>query len=266
MMNAIDSKNASPAQSLSSATPTAVEAARNGAPGDVSAASAVAPTQSEAPAAPPTRPYRKWLLWAAAVAMAALGVYFAVPWVDAAMNTESTDDAYVNGHVTLLAPRVPGKVARVLVDDNDRVKKGDLLVQLDKEPFEVQVALKRAAVRVAEKNLAAAEAQARTMTAQLRGLRWKVEYAAEQIRSQVALLRAQVADLRSKEADLAHARGDYERGLQMVPRGAISHEEFDLRKQRFRSADAAAIRARETGPARATWRSTRARLCSRRDG
>jgi hypothetical protein len=48
-------------------------------------------------------------------------------------NTVSTDDAYVNGHVTLVASRVSGQVSRVLVDDNDRVKKGALLVQLDKE-------------------------------------------------------------------------------------------------------------------------------------
>ena len=86
-----------------------------------------------------------------------MGGYFLVPWVDTALSTVSTDDAYVNGHVTLVAPRVSGQVMKVLVDDNQRVKKGDLLVQLDKEPFQVQVSLKRAAVRVAEANLAAAE-------------------------------------------------------------------------------------------------------------
>ena len=47
-------------------------------------------------------------------------------------NTISTDDAYVSGHVTYVAPRVAGQVSRVLVDDNQRVKKGDLLVQLDR--------------------------------------------------------------------------------------------------------------------------------------
>jgi membrane fusion protein (multidrug efflux system) len=38
-------------------------------------------------------------------------------------------------HVTSVADRVRGQVARVLVDDNYRVRKGDFLVQLDKEPF-----------------------------------------------------------------------------------------------------------------------------------
>ena len=81
--------------------------------------------------------YRKWLLLAGAVAALAVGGYFLAPWVNTALNTVSTDDAYVNGHVTFVAPRVPGQVMKVLVDDNQRVKKGDLLVQLDKEPFQV---------------------------------------------------------------------------------------------------------------------------------
>ena len=46
------------------------------------------------------------------------------------------------------------------MDDNYRVSKGDLLVELDKEPYEVQVAIKQAAVDAAESDVAAAEAQA----------------------------------------------------------------------------------------------------------
>ena len=45
------------------------------------------------------------------------------------------------------------------MDDNYRVKEGELLVQLDKEPYQVQVDIKRAAVEVAETDLAAATAQ-----------------------------------------------------------------------------------------------------------
>ena len=155
-------------------------------------------TQPQPPVAtPPVHRYRKWLLLAGAVAALAVGGYFLVPWVDTALNTVSTDDAYVNGHVTLVAPRVSGQVMKVLVDDNQRVKKGDLLVQLDKEPFQVQVALKRTAVRVAEANLAAAESKARGLEAQLGSQRWKLQNASEQVDAQVALLRSQVAALRT---------------------------------------------------------------------
>src|SRR3974390_2504306 len=140
---------------------------------------------------------KKLLLSAGAVAGLAVAGYFLAPWVNTALNTVSTEDAYVNGDATFVAPRVSGQVMKVLVHDNNRVKRGDLLVQLDKEPYQVQVALKRTAVRAAEVNLTAAEAKARGLEAQLGAQRWKLQNASEQVDAQVAALRSQVAALRS---------------------------------------------------------------------
>jgi membrane fusion protein (multidrug efflux system) len=72
------------------------------------------------------------------------------------VNTVSTDDAYVNGYVTFVAPRVSGQVTRVLLDDDNRVKKGDALVELDPKPYQVEVAIKQAAVDNAKANLVVA--------------------------------------------------------------------------------------------------------------
>src|SRR5580698_3443108 len=72
--------------------------------------------------------------WGVAVVILVIILALGIPWVHHLLTTVSTDDAYVNGHLTFVAPRVGGQVLRVLVDDNYRVKKGDLLVQLDKEP------------------------------------------------------------------------------------------------------------------------------------
>jgi membrane fusion protein (multidrug efflux system) len=175
----------------------------------------------------------------------AAGGYFLMPWVLTALNTVSTDDAYVNGHVTFVAPRVAGQVTRVLVDDNYRVKRGDLLVQLDREPFQVQVALKRAAVEVAEGNLAAAESQARGLEALARSQRWKTETASEQVNNQVALLKARAATLRTKQAALDRSRLDYQRARRLVGPGAMSREEFDQRRQDILVAEASVNQARE---------------------
>jgi membrane fusion protein (multidrug efflux system) len=194
---------------------------------------------------PPRRRSRKWLLLAGAVAALAVGGYFLVPWADTAMNTESTDDAYVNGHMTTVAPRVSGQVARVLVDDNQRVKKGDLLVQLDKEPFQVQVALKRAAAQVAAANLASAESKARALEAQLGSQRWKLQFTSEQVDAQVAQLKVKAANLRTQEAILDRARADYERGRAMLGTSALSREDFDQRQQQLRVAEAQVKQARE---------------------
>jgi membrane fusion protein (multidrug efflux system) len=162
-----------------------------------------------------------------------------------ALSTVSTDDAYVNGHVTFVAPRVAGKVVEVLVDDNNPVKKGNLLVRIDPEPFQVQVNLKRAAVEVARGDLAAAESQARGLEALAHSQRWKIETASEQVNNQIALLRARVATLRTKEATLVRARADYERGRRMVQSGAQSREEFDQRRQDIQVAEASVNQARE---------------------
>jgi len=52
----------------------------------------------------------------------------------------STDDAYVSGHVGQVSARVPGRVARVLVDNNEAVKAGQTLLILEAQDFEVAVA------------------------------------------------------------------------------------------------------------------------------
>src|SRR5438034_253813 len=86
---------------------------------------------------------RKAKLRTALVVVGAVVIVFVIiPRIFHALHTVSTDDAYVNSYVTFVAPRVSGQVARVLVDDNNRVKKGDVLVELDPEPFRVQVASK----------------------------------------------------------------------------------------------------------------------------
>jgi membrane fusion protein (multidrug efflux system) len=189
-------------------------------------------TQPQPPVVtPPVHRYRKWLLLTGTVAALVVGGYFLVPWVYTALNTVSTDDAYFNGHVTMVAPRVSGQVKTVLVDDNQPVKKGDLLVQLDKEPFQVQVALKRAAVRVAEANLAAAKSKARGLEAQLGSQRWKLQVTSEQVDALVANLQAAVATLNSKKANLELAKANLRRGEELAPGGAISKEELDQRRQ-----------------------------------
>jgi membrane fusion protein (multidrug efflux system) len=84
-------------------------------------------------------------------------------WIVHSFRTVSTDDAYVNSYVAFVAPRVTGQVAQVLVEDNNRVKKGDVLVQLDPEPNQVKLAIKQAALDKAQADYAVAEANKREM-------------------------------------------------------------------------------------------------------
>src|SRR5271165_85239 len=203
------------------------------------------PPSAELPPAAgvPSHPARKWLLLAGGVAALAVAGYLLVPAVETALNTVSTDDAYVNGYVTLVAPRVPGQVARVLVHDNYRVKKGDLLVQLDREPYQVQVDIKKAAVVNAEADVKAARAQVRGILAQAGSQRWKLQRSIEGVDDSVALLRARVAALRSKEASFDRARADLLRARGLFSRNALSREDFDQRLESERTAEAAVKQA-----------------------
>ena len=167
-----------------------------------------------------------------------LVLFWGVPRLRTALRTVSTDDAYVNGHVTFVAARVPGQVTRVLVDDNNRVRTGDLLVQLDKQPYQVQVNIAQAAVDAAQADLVAAEAEARGMEGQARSLRFNLDHAIEDVDNQVSLLRSRVAALDSYKAALAKAQADYDRALPLVKSGSITAEELDHRRNALRDAQA----------------------------
>ncbi len=163
------------------------------------------------------------------IGVAAAG-YVLVPLVVTALNTVSTDDAYVNGHVTFIAPRVAGHVTTVLVDDNQRVKKGDLLVQLDKEPYQVQVDIKKSALVAAKRDWRPRWPRRAAWPAQARSSRFKLDHAMEDVRNQIELLKSNVAQLKVEEANLVLAESDYARGDKLIGKGAISQQEFDRYK------------------------------------
>ena len=192
---------------------------------------------------PASHPWRKRLLWAGAGVGLAVGGYFLIPAMETALNTVSTDDAYVTGHVTLVAPRVPGQVARVLVDDHNRVKRGALLVQLDHEPYQVQVDIKKAAVGAAEADMVAARAEVEAIVAQADANRYQLERAIEDVHTQAANLRANVATLNSSKATLELARANLRRGEELFPGGGISKEELDQRRQTVKVQEAAVDQA-----------------------
>jgi membrane fusion protein, multidrug efflux system len=195
----------------------------------------------ESASAPPDRrpSRRRWFLIGAFGALVvAIVCIFGIPWIRAILNTVSTDDAYVNGHVTLVAPRVAGQISRVLVDDNNRVHKGELLAELDKEPFEEAVAVKRAAVDTAEADLRAAKATARDLEAQARARRWQLQDAVQDVDNKIALLHARVAALDKSKADLTLAQADFHRAQQLLGGLAESRQEYDRAQSALSTADA----------------------------
>jgi membrane fusion protein, multidrug efflux system len=208
-------------------------------------ASPSAQRPNPSPAKRPARRLRKWVLLACGVVGLAVGAILLAPWVRTSLNTVSTEDAYVNGHVTFVAPRVAGQVSRVLVDDNYRVQKGDVLVEIDSEPYRVEVAIKKAAVAAAETDVTAAHAEVRGEVAQARANRYKLEHAIEDVDNQVAILRAGVASLNSRKATLQLAQANLKRGEELYPRRVISQEALDALRESFKVAEAGVEQARQ---------------------
>ena len=190
----------------------------------------------------------KWVLFGGlGFVVLVVALIVGIPWLIEALTTESTDDAYVNSYPTFVAARVPGQVEVVRVKDNNRVHKGELIVQLDKTPYQIVVDLKRAYYAQAKADLEATKDQVRGQVALARSNRFKLEHTIEEVRNQVALLRANVAALETAEARQKRAKADYERAIELSKTpGAISKQDLDLKLQDARVADAQVKQALET--------------------
>jgi membrane fusion protein, multidrug efflux system len=89
-----------------------------------------------------------WLIVLVVVVVA--GGRFAIRYVVHHILYTSTDDAFVDGHIVSVSPKVSGQITKVLVDDNQQVKKGDLLVTIDPCDYQAKVNVLQAALHVAE--------------------------------------------------------------------------------------------------------------------
>ena len=220
--------------------------------GDTGASINQGETSTKAPPPKPSPPNdrkqskrRRLMIGVAAALGLAIFAVVGIPWIARMLTTVSTDDAYVNGHVTFVAARVPGQVSRVLVDDNYRVRQGDLLVELDKEPYQVEVAIRKAAVATAKADLDLAKADVQGVEARARSQRWKLQHAIEDVDNQIALLHAKVAALDKKKASLKLAEVEFERAKQLVVKAYTSREEYDRREEALSAARSDVIQAQD---------------------
>ncbi len=100
---------------------------------------------------PPARASRRPWVWALVFVAAVAAIGGGVTYYLYSLSYESTDDAFLDGHVVAVSPRVAGHVAKVYVTDNQWVRQGDLLAELDPREFDARLA-------AAEAGLAAARA------------------------------------------------------------------------------------------------------------
>ena len=209
-------------------------------------------TEPSRPPAPPAQSKlaavfagRKRQLRIALLVLATLVVVFVIiPRFFHAWNMVSTDDAYVNSYVTFVAPRVSGQVDASASGRQYRVRKGDVLVELDPEPYRVQVAIKQSAVDVANANLVLAEANVRGLS----GAGTKLSdssstHAIEDVDNQVALIRQRVATWEQSKASLVLAQQEFDRAKQLLASKVVSKEEYDQKQAALAVANAQVTQA-----------------------
>jgi membrane fusion protein (multidrug efflux system) len=149
---------------------------------------------------------------AAVAASLATGIYYArfvAPF-------ESTDDAFIEAHVTPIAPQVAGRVERLLVRDNQEVQRGDLLLEID--PRDYQAKLDQALA-----NLAAAKS--------------RLEQANAQFEVDQAKIAQEKANVVAVGAESKRAAADFKRYQAVGTRG-VSESQLDLAGTQARSASA----------------------------
>jgi membrane fusion protein, multidrug efflux system len=147
-----------------------------------------------APVAARRRPlYRRpvFLVVAALVLLAAL--FFGLRYWAYARAHETTDDAFIDGHIVQVSPKVSGYVAKIYVSDNQPVKEGDLVAELDARDFEARLEAARAA-------LAAGEAREREARAGVALTRATSSAGVQQASSGVRQARAGVESARASAA------------------------------------------------------------------
>jgi membrane fusion protein (multidrug efflux system) len=234
---------------------------------------AVAPKengQDENGGSQPAAARRPWA-WPLIGALAVAAVAAAVVYYFYSLGRESTDDAFIEGHIVPVSSRVAGHVAKVYVSDNQWVRAGELLLELDAKDFEARLAGAEAGLAMAQAGhntrSIGADVTEITSTAGVDEARAAVEGARADVatgraavaaaESQVAQAKAQLtaaragleaaqADVRAAEARRQLTRTHLDRIRDLVPQHAVSQQSFDESDaaDRVAEADLAAARQR----------------------
>ncbi|MDH5857897.1 HlyD family secretion protein [Lampropedia aestuarii] len=169
-----------------------------------------------------------WLFLLAALVSAALVLY---AWRLPPFHTgiETTENAYVRGAVTVVAPKVDGYIAEVLVQDYDAVQAGQVLVRLDSRNYQQKLDAAKGQLAVQEANLANSAQTQRSRQA-----------STGSAKAQIA---AADAELANAKAQLTRAQADMRRAEPLAADGSLSQRERDQTEAALKQAEAALKRA-----------------------
>ena len=233
-----------------------------------------------APVEPETRKrplYRRPAFLIAAVILLLIGVAIGINYWLYARSHETTDDAFIDAHVTPISPKVSGYVVQVHVKANQQVKKGDLLLEIDPRDYQARLdqanaalaagearlkeartgveltrANSRASVQQASGTVQQARAGVEASRAQAAAERTRVTQAGAAINSAQANLQQAQAQVDAAQAELVRAQADVARYQELYNKDEVSRQRLDQAIATARTAEAQAEAARQRAAAAAS--------------
>lgn len=187
---------------------------------------------------------KRWvILGAVALAvLAVVGIYLLVT-----AGKESTDDAQIEADVVPLAPRVGGLVTGVAVEENEHVKKGQVLLTLDPTDYQARLIQAKAEVATAQAQADAADAQLQVVVASAKGGFSSAQAVVSGSTVGVSSAEAQIAAAKAAQlrarAEAHKAQLDLKRAEQLRAANAIPQERLDNARIQNESAQAAVAQA-----------------------
>jgi membrane fusion protein, multidrug efflux system len=145
--------------------------------------------------------------------------------------SEDTDDAQIDGHLIQISSRINGQVAKVYVEENQFVKAGDIIAELDPKDFDVAVENAEAALASAQANAAAANVNVPITTintgSNLRSAGADVTGTVAGVSQAQQQFEAAHASVIQAQANLTKAQSDLERYRPLVEKDVISKQQWD---------------------------------------
>jgi membrane fusion protein (multidrug efflux system) len=171
----------------------------------------------------------------AAIGMVALAIVsYAHHWLTIGRFIESTDDAYVGGDITVIAPKVSGFIDRVAVTDNQPVQPGDLLVKLDDKDYVAALDRAQAALDAQRATLANLDATRRLQSAVI-----------EQARAGVSAAIAELTRAHDDEERFRDLSAHSAASIQVYQKAAADYQQAQAQLQKSRATVEAAERELE---------------------
>jgi len=139
----------------------------------------------------------------------------------------STDDAFIDGRIHPVSSRIQGTVAEVLVEDNRPVRRGEVLLRIDPEPYLLRVEAAASALAASESDRTAARSDVAAAGADIETARQGVAAAEAQLEQARAAVSAARSKVSLAEVSLAQADRDLARAKGLFDRHSLSRERFE---------------------------------------